>query len=98
MTQNRSVVDTIPDVKLAASNCERVVLDAYAIALQYAHDENKAFDTAVRAWRQHNRQRSARRCGARSDFDHPQQKERCGSSGSKDPGRKNVNSSLQEKS
>jgi len=39
MTQNRSVVDTIPDVKLAASNCKRVVLDAYAIALQYAHDE-----------------------------------------------------------
>jgi len=32
-----------------------VVLDAYTIALRYAHDKDRAFDVAVRAWRLHNR-------------------------------------------
>ena len=48
-------LDAMPDVKLAASNCARVVLDAYAISLRYALNENKAFNIAVRAWRLHNR-------------------------------------------
>jgi hypothetical protein len=45
----------MPDVKLAASNCARVVLDAHAIAWRYALDENNALNAAVRAWRQHKR-------------------------------------------
>ncbi len=55
MASDRLGNSNAPDVKLAASNCARVVLDAYAIALQYAHDEHKAFNVAVRAWRLHNR-------------------------------------------
>jgi hypothetical protein len=39
----------MPDVKLAAANCARVVLDAYAIVLQYAHNEYTAFKSNSRS-------------------------------------------------
>jgi hypothetical protein len=45
----------ISDLALSARNCASVVLGAYAVSLKYSHDEDKAFNVAVRAWRLHNR-------------------------------------------
>jgi hypothetical protein len=46
--------DVISDGELKASNTAVVVLNAYTITMALSRDERKAFDAAVRAWRERN--------------------------------------------
>jgi hypothetical protein len=44
----------LPDAKLETSNCATLVLNAYTIAMVTRRNEPKAFDAAIRAWRERN--------------------------------------------
>ena len=46
--------DVIPDGELKTSNTAVVVLNAYTTTMALSRDERKAFDAAVRAWRERN--------------------------------------------
>jgi hypothetical protein len=43
-----------PDEELEASNLTHLVINAYSIAMAVSRNEKKAFDSAVRAWRERN--------------------------------------------
>ena len=45
---------TIPDDELKVANTSVLVLNAYITAMTLGRDERKAFDAAVRAWRERN--------------------------------------------
>jgi hypothetical protein len=52
MTRPRPIsLNIIPDEELETSNTAAIVRNAYATAMAVTHDEGKAFDAAVRAWR-----------------------------------------------
>ena len=40
--------------ELEQSNLTQIVLNAYTTAMAFTRDERKAFDSAVRAWRERN--------------------------------------------
>lgn len=44
----------VAEADLEASNTAHVVLNAYATAKNFSHDERKAFDAGVRAWLERN--------------------------------------------
>lgn len=46
--------DTIPDGELKTANTQVVVLNAYATSMTLLHDGKKAFEAAIRAWRERN--------------------------------------------
>jgi hypothetical protein len=50
----RSFLNLVPDLDLEVSNTAHVVLSAYRTAKTFSHDERKAFDAGVRAWRERN--------------------------------------------
>ena len=43
-----------PDEELEASNLARLVINAYTTAMAITRDDRKAFESAVRAWRERN--------------------------------------------
>ena len=43
-----------PADELAASNLAQLVINAYTMTMKLTHNEQKAFDSAVRAWRERN--------------------------------------------
>jgi hypothetical protein len=47
-------LNVIPDEDLEATNLAQTVINAYAIAMAVTRNEQKAFDSAVRAWRERN--------------------------------------------
>lgn len=47
-------LNVVPDADLEASNTAHVVLNAYTTAKTVSHDEIRAFDAGVRAWRERN--------------------------------------------
>jgi hypothetical protein len=48
------VVDNVPDGELKAANTAVVVLNAYTTAMTFTRNERRAFDAALRAWRERN--------------------------------------------
>jgi hypothetical protein len=52
MPRSRPIsLSVMPDADLDASDTAQVVLQAYTTAMTFARNEQKAFDTAVWAWR-----------------------------------------------
>lgn len=45
---------TVPDDQLKTTNTSVLVLNAYTTAMALGHDERKAVDAAIRAWRERN--------------------------------------------
>jgi hypothetical protein len=43
-----------PDAELEESNLAQAVINAYSIGMAVTRNEQKAFDSAVRAWRERN--------------------------------------------
>jgi hypothetical protein len=55
MQRNRATdLNVLADEDLAASNLAQLVINAYTMAMSFTHDEHKAFDAAMRAWRERN--------------------------------------------
>jgi hypothetical protein len=55
MQRSRPIsLNVFPDEDLEAGNLAQLVIDAYTAAVAVTHDERKAFDSAVRAWRERN--------------------------------------------
>jgi hypothetical protein len=50
--------DTIPEGKLKTSNTAAIVLNVYTTTMTLTRNEPKAFDAAVRAWRERNQNAS----------------------------------------
>jgi hypothetical protein len=48
------VFDNVPDGELKAANTAVVVLNAYTTAMTFTRNERRAFDAALRAWRERN--------------------------------------------
>jgi hypothetical protein len=46
----------VPDAELETRNCTHLVLNAYTIALAIRRNEPKAYEAAIRAWRERNPQ------------------------------------------
>lgn len=44
----------LPDDALEASNLTQLVINAYTTARAFTRDERRAFEAAVRAWRERN--------------------------------------------
>jgi hypothetical protein len=47
-------LNVLPDEDLAASNLAQMVINAYVTAMTVTRNEQKAFDSALRAWRERN--------------------------------------------
>jgi hypothetical protein len=47
-------LNVIPDLDLEARNTAQLVLNAYKTTMVFSHNEKKAFNAAVRAWRERN--------------------------------------------
>lgn len=47
-------LNVMPDEELEASNLAQMVITAYTTAMAVTRNEQKAFDAAVRAWRERN--------------------------------------------
>jgi hypothetical protein len=47
-------MQTTSDAELEASNLAHMVINAYSTAMAVSRNEQKAFDSAVRAWRERN--------------------------------------------
>lgn len=55
MPRSRPIsLSILPDAELETSNCATLVLNAYTIAMITSRNEPKAFDAAIRAWRERN--------------------------------------------
>ncbi|MFZ2006912.1 MAG: hypothetical protein WB697_09520 [Stellaceae bacterium] len=47
-------LNVIPDEELEESNLAQAVINAYSIGMAVTRNEQKAFNSAVRAWRERN--------------------------------------------
>ena len=47
-------LSTLPNAELETSNCANFVLTAYTIAITTSRNEPKAYEAAIRAWRERN--------------------------------------------
>jgi hypothetical protein len=55
MTQGTPISPSeLPDAELEKSNLAQMVINAYTMGMAVMRDERKAFDSAVRAWRERN--------------------------------------------
>jgi hypothetical protein len=55
MQRNRPIsLNDLPDTELEASNLAQMVINAYSTTMAVTRNEQKAFDSAVRAWRERN--------------------------------------------
>lgn len=55
MQRSRSInLDVMLDEDLEASNLAQMVIDAYSTAMAVTRNEQKAFNSAVRAWQERN--------------------------------------------
>jgi hypothetical protein len=55
MQRNRPIsLNVLPDIELEASNLAQMVMNAYTTAMTVTRNKQKAFESAVRAWRERN--------------------------------------------
>jgi hypothetical protein len=55
MRRNQPIsLSVIPDAELEADNLAHVVINAYTAAMTFGRNERKAFEAAIRAWRERN--------------------------------------------
>jgi len=55
MRRDRPIsLNVLADEELGASNLARLVINAYTTAMAVTRDDRKAFESAVRAWRERN--------------------------------------------
>lgn len=47
-------LNVLPDEEFETGNLAQLVINAYTMAMSVTHNEQKAFDSAVRAWRERN--------------------------------------------